>query len=215
MIAFLNMEIPFGLSLREKAYRVIRNCIVTCEFPPGSPLNERELCEMIGVSRTPIREALNRLEKEKLVVITSQKGATVSSITPRVIDEIYQLRDVLEPYVVSIVTPTFSEELLQRFRHGFMAKPQGPYEALVALDSELHFAIISAFGNEYLNDLIGNMYTQNERIRFLSTRVPERLNETVQEHLAIVEAMLTRNPQKAADAMREHLKRSRYVAFKI
>jgi len=215
MVAFLNMDIPDGLSLREKAYRIIRNRIVTCEFSPGSPLNERELCEMICVSRTPIREALNRLEKEKLVFITSQKGATVSTITPRVIDEIYQLRDVLEPYVVSMVTPTFSAETLQRFRKRFATKSSGPYEDLVALDSELHYAIISAFGNEYLNDLMGNMFTQNERIRFLSTRVPERLGETVQEHLAIVDAMLARDTQKAADAMREHLKRSRYAAFKL
>ena len=213
MVSFLHMEIPDGLSLREKAYRIIRNQIVTCELPPGSPLNERELVEMIGVSRTPIREALNRLENERLVSITSQKGATATAITPAIIRDIYQLRDVLEPYVVSMVTPTFSETALLEFQQGFAQKSPGKYEELIALDSQLHYSIISAFGNEYLNKLMENMYTQNERIRRLSTLIPQRIDESFNEHLLIVEAMLARDPQKAADAMRAHLTTAQNVAF--
>jgi DNA-binding FadR family transcriptional regulator len=81
------------------------------------------------------------------------------------------------------------------------------------LDSQLHYAIINAFGNEYLNKLMENMYTQNERIRRLSTLIPQRIDESFNEHLLIVEAMLARDPQKAADAMRSHLTTAQNVAF--
>ena len=215
MGSFLLIETQKEVSLRDKAYRIIRNKIVTCEFPPGSPLNERELVDLIGVSRTPIREALNRLENEQLVTLTSQKGASVTSITPKEINDIFQLRCMLEPYVVSMVTPNFPEEGLLEFRKGFSEPSPDKYGELVTLDGEMHCAIVYAFGNSYLNNLMENMYTQNERIRFLSTMMPQRLEETFAEHLAIVDAMLAREPQKAAAAMREHLQQARYVALKL
>lgn len=214
--AYLKVAALEGVSLREKAYRMIKDRIVTCEFLPGCPLNERELVEIIGASRTPIREALNRLEQERLVVITSQKGATVTPITPQIINDIYQLREVIEPHVIAAVVPDFPEDELLRLRKGFAeSSMNGNFEELVALDSELHFSIVSAFGNGYLNEFMGNMYTQNERIRFLSTRMPRRLEETSDEHVKIIDAMLTRNPQNAANAMRDHLAIARQVALQL
>lgn len=213
--AYLTITTWEGVSLKEKAYQMIKQRIVTCEFYPGSPLNERELVELIGVSRTPIREALNRLEQERLVSITSQKGATVTPITPSDINDIYRLRNVLEPHVIAEVTPTFPEEKLLHLRQGFLTHASGPFEDLVALDSELHFAIINAYGNEYLKELMTNMYTQNERIRFLSTRIPHRLRQTADEHVEIIDAMLTRDGLKAAGAMRVHLENARQVALRL
>ena len=215
MVSILTMETPKEASLRDKAYRVIRNKIVTCEFYPGSPLNERELVELVGVSRAPIREALNRLEQEQLVTLTSQKGATVTQITPKVINDIFQLRDMLEPYVVSMVTPDFPKEVLVELQQGFAENSPDRYKELVALDGKMHYAIVHAFGNSYLNNLMENMYTQNERIRFLSTMLPQRLAESFSEHQAILEAMLARKPKQAADAMREHLQRARQVPFTL
>lgn len=215
MVSFLQTETPKEVSLRDKAYRAIRNKIVTCEFLPGTPLNERELVELVGVSRTPIREALNRLEQEQLVTLTSQKGATVTQITPKIINDIFQLRDMLEPYVVEMVTSDFPETILTEFQREFAEQSPDRYKELVALDGKMHYAIIHAFGNSYLNNLMENMYTQNERIRFLSTMMPKRLEESFSEHQAILEAMLARKPQKAANAMHEHLQRARHVAFKL
>ena len=145
-------ENPKEMSLRDRAYRVLRSKIVTCEFMPGRPLNERELVDLIGVSRTPIREALNRLEHEQLVTLTSQKGATVTQLTPKVINDIFQLRTMLEPYVVSRVTPDFPEEILVELQQGFAAKSPDRYKELVALDGKMHYAIIHAFGNSYLDN---------------------------------------------------------------
>jgi len=139
----------------------------------------------------------------------------VTPITPRVINEIFQLREVLEPYVVSVVTPDFPETDLLEFREGFRQKAPERYDELMELDDRLHNAIIYAFGNSYLGNLMENMYTQNVRIRVLSTMLPQRLSESYDEHLVIVEAMLAREPQKAAEAMRYHLRRARHVALSL
>jgi DNA-binding GntR family transcriptional regulator len=215
MTGITNLVAPNGLSLREKAYEIIKNQIITCQLSPGTVLNERELVAGIGVSRTPIREALNRLEKEHLVIITPQKGASVGAITPKVINDIYQLREVLEPHVISVVTPAFPRAELLRFQASFSGLSVEDYDLLAKIDREFHYAVMYAFGNDYLNHFIDNMYAQNERIRFLSLRLPQRLSESVAEHLAIIDAMLTRDPQKAATAMRSHLANSRYAAFRL
>ncbi len=202
-------------NLREKAYRIIKQLILTCAFDPGSILNERELVESIGVSRTPIREALNRLEKENLVTIIPQRGAFVSAITVKVINDIYQLREIIEPCVAAMVTPVFPAESLERYRQAFQELEPEDYDRLAKLDNELHCHIMDLAGNDFLNQVMANMYAQNERIRFRSTRLPQRSQETIDEHLAIIEAFLAREPLAAHEAMRVHLVKSRQAAFRI
>lgn len=207
--------VPQPENLREKAYRIIKQLIINCDIPPGSALNERELVEQIGVSRTPIREALNRLEKENLVTIIPGRGSFVSSITVKEINDIYQLREIIEPYVTGMVTPSFPEERLVAYRDAFLALDQDDYDGLARLDSEFHILIIDAAENDRINQVMSNMYAQNQRLRFILTRQPARLQETVDEHMAVIEAMLARDPQQAQEAMREHLIRSRQAAFKL
>jgi DNA-binding GntR family transcriptional regulator len=202
-------------NLREKAYRIIKQLIITCAFDPGSILNERELVESIGVSRTPIREALNRLEKENLVTIIPQRGAFVSAITVKVINDIYQLREIIEPCVTAMVTPVFPAEGLEKYRQAFEELGPEDYDRLAKLDNELHCLLIDLAGNDFLNQVMANMYAQNERIRFRSNRLPQRVQESVDEHLTIIEAILARDPLAAQEAMRVHLAKSRQAAFKI
>lgn len=205
----------FDANLKEKAYRVIRQMIVGGGLPPGKVLNERELVELIGVSRTPIREALHRLEKENLVIIVPQRGAFVCEITTKIINDIYQLRELIEPQLLAMVTADMPEQVLAEFRAVFLALKQDEYNELARIDNEFHIAVIDRVGNDYLRNLMDNMYAQNERIRFQLTRLPQRLQETVAEHVRIIDAMLARDPEKAAAMMREHLISSRKAAFRL
>jgi DNA-binding GntR family transcriptional regulator len=206
---------PQTENLRERAYRIIKQRIISCQIAPGCALNERELVAEIGVSRTPIREALNRLEKENLVTIIPGRGAFVSSITVKEINDIYQLREIIEPHVIGLVTPVFPEETLLAYRQAFMALDQDDYDGLARLDSEFHCLLVDWAENDLINQVMANMYAQNQRIRFRLTRQPARLQETVAEHLEVIEAMLARDPLRAQEAMREHLARSRQAAFKL
>ena len=202
-------------NLKEKAYRVIRQMIVGGGLPPGKVLNERELVEHIGVSRTPIREALHRLEKENLVTIVPQRGAYVCEITAKIINDIYQLRGIIEPQLISMVTADIPEQVLSNFRAAFLALKPDKYDELAHIDNEFHIVVIDRISNAYLRQMMDNMYAQNERIRFQLTRMPRRLQETVAEHVGIIDAMLVRDSEKAAALMRAHLTNSRKAAFRL
>lgn len=202
-------------TLKEKAYKALRQMIVSCALPPGKMLNERELVEQIGVSRTPIREALHRLEMENLVTIVPQRGAFVCEITAQVIQDIYQLREMLEPQLIRMATEDMSEPVLRDFRTAFLALQPDDFDELARIDNVFHLAVVDRSGNAYLRQLMDNMYAQNERIRYHLTRLPRRLQETVAEHVGIIDAMLARKPEEAADQMREHLVKSRRAAFSL
>jgi DNA-binding GntR family transcriptional regulator len=211
----LQAQVPIDSNRKERAYRIIKEKIISCQLPPGSILNERELVEEIGTSRTPIREALHRLEKENLVLIIPQRGAFVCEITPKIINDIYQLREIIEPNLVSMVTPKIAEDVLLRFKQEFLTLGKDDYNILAKRDNEFHFTVIDLVGNECLKQVMENMYDQNERIRFLLTRLPQRLQETVAEHVDIIDHMLARDQERAAEAMRRHLVQSRHAAFRI
>lgn len=210
----LNVDDPAS-SLKERAYRIIKQNIVSCAFPPGSLLNEKDLVERIGVSRTPIREALNRLEQEKLVTIIPQRGSFVTEITPQVIKDVFQVREMLEPCLVGRVTPLVDAADLADFRDRFRQLAYGDYDAAISLDDDFHNFIIRASGNKYLMNLMENLYAQNERIRAIMMRMPQRLSETVDEHLAVIDAMAARDEATAMAAMRQHIISAMHMAFKF
>lgn len=211
----MNEKNSVDCSLKEKAYKLLRELIVTCELPPGKMLNERELVERIGVSRTPIREALHRLEMENLVTIVPQRGAFVAEITAKVIQDIYQLREMIEPQLIRMATGAMPESELQEFRGAFLALAPGDFDELARIDNLFHLAVVDRIGNFHLRQLMDNMYAQNERIRYQLTRMPQRLAETVAEHVGIIDSMLANNQEMAAARMLEHLVNSRKAAFRL
>jgi len=203
-----------GGSLKERAYKIIRENIISCRLAPGSVLNEKELVRAIGASRTPIREALSRLEQEKLVIIVPQRGTFVSEITAKTINDVYQVREILEPCLVRLATPLIATAELEAMRDEFLRLTPDDYDTAIAADDAFHSRIVSLSNNTYLIQLMENMYAQNERIRSLMIRfVPQRLKETCDEHLAVVEAMLRRDAEQAAEAMRQHMISARRAAF--
>ncbi len=202
------------MSFREKAYLHIKEDIINCKFLPGSVLNEKELVVGLGISRTPIREALNRLEQEGLVRIVPQRGVFVTNITLKMTLELYQVREVLEPFIVRLATPLVSEERLREFQSAFAAITEDTSkEDLIALDQQFHFYLAEACGNGFLTQLTENIRAQINRSRLLSCRDSESLIRGREEHLAIIATLLERDVEKAAAAMHEHLVRSRQSAF--
>jgi len=203
-----------GQSLKEKAYTRIKEDIVCCKYPPGSVVNEKELVEMLGISRTPIREALNRLEQEGLVRIIPKRGIFVSEVTLQMTIELYQVREVLEPFIVRLATPLVSAVRLAEFQDAFkQAMAAEAKEEMISLDHRFHFYLAESCGNSFLAQLIANIRTQTERTRYLPSRDAHSLRQGAEEHLAIIAAMLERDVEKAAAAMHYHIVRSRQAAF--
>lgn len=202
-------------TLKEKAYKIIKDKIARCELAPGEILNEKSLIEEIGASRTPIREALSRIEQENLVRIIPKRGVFVSEITMKDISEIYQVREELDPFITKLATPYVPEKELLRYQQLFSQIDSLKYSESIEIDDQFHSLILMSCNNSYLIQMMNNIYVQNQRIRVLSARLNNRIKVSANEHLDIISNLLKRDADKAAEAMRKHIVSSKNVAFQI
>ncbi len=204
-------------SLKGKAYETIKQKIIEGVISGGMPISEKELIEELGISRTPIREALNKLEEEHLLEIFPKRGVFVTRISSEDIDDIYSLRIILEPYAARCAAPQLDPDRLERYRE-FWSDADVAYHSTdhVHHDQELHSAIAEATRNKYLIQFLSRLYDQANRIRFLSlVRAKDRQAQIKQEHLAIIERLIEQDADGAEAAMRDHLVRAKETALRV
>jgi DNA-binding GntR family transcriptional regulator len=196
-------------TLKNKAYSIIKNKILTGILPPSSPVSEKELMEEIGVSRTPIREALFRLENENLVKVFPKRGIFVTGISEKEIVDIYNMRACIEVQAVRMATPNMdAKEDIDPFYDIFSRPDYSPaYEEHIDIDRRLHLRIANRSGNKYLEQVIAEMYDLSSRIRYLhiSAYSGKRLGQSRIEHLDILDKMRARKTVLAEKAIRKHI----------
>jgi len=196
------------------AYTEIKQKIVNCEYLPDTFLNELSLMKELGVSRTPIREAMSRLEHENLVRIVPKKGVLVSGFSLGDVREVYQVRELLEPYIIRFWGSRVDRQALRTYRDNLNIPGDDlPDWKRFLLDNELHKLIYDCCQNKYFVQLLDKVYDQNQRIRILSGRLHRRLEDTRFEHLTILERLLADDSEGAAQAMSVHLANSKQAAF--
>jgi len=208
------------VSLKDKAYEHIKSKIILCEMMPGSDISEEELANELGISRTPVREAIMMLENENLVHVFPRKGSFVSQITLKDIQEIFQIREVVETQVGKMVCKTISEEMLMAFRARFEAIDSDgnyiSYRDFFELDLEFHKFIVNSSGNQYLIEFMNKIYDKDYRIRVLTTsKFEEERKRNRTEHLDIVDAFLSKDEGRVEKCMLEHIRHARRGAIKI
>ncbi|WP_169823780.1 GntR family transcriptional regulator [Anaerobium acetethylicum] len=210
--------ITMAKPLKQKAYDSIRSKILNCEYPPNLFLNEDILCKELNVSRTPIRDALSRLEQENLVTIMPKKGIIVSPLTINEINMIYETRLLIEPYILATYGCRITDVKEARLRE-ILKKASSSHDNLqlfYALDDEYHRIIVELCENKYLIQCYENIHAQNLRLRIISGNMNrERLDASQHEHDEISAFILRKDYQKAAEAMRTHLLISKDSAFKV
>ena len=201
-------------SLKDRAYNIIKEKIVSCEYAPTSFLIESELIDQIGASRTPIREALNKLEQENLVRILPKRGVQVCEITMSTVNDIFEVRMLMEPYVILNYAHRIERDVLEQERNR-ICESESLYtsSAGYALDNDLHQLLINASQNAYLIDTMNQIFVQNHRLRILSgIKVKSRNELTKAEHIQIFDCLLAGDIKGAEKAMRLHLTNSRQAA---
>jgi DNA-binding GntR family transcriptional regulator len=202
-------KIAEPVSLKDKAYNAIKSAILSLKLRPGDPLVESELAQQLGISKTPVRDALLELEREGFVTKILFKGTYVTEVTLRDIHEIFQLRAVLEGLAARLATPLFSLQELDQITENLTAAEAALAEGKLALCSErgktLHDAIINKAENQRLNLITRNLDDHVQRFRLLSDQISGRLNKSVKEHRRVLEALRQRDPVAAEQAMRDHL----------
>ncbi len=209
------------IKLKTLAYNTIRSKIVTCQYAPGTFLSEEQLTTELSLSRTPVRDALGRLEQEGLLEIRPKCGILVRPLTLNDIDMIFEVRMMYEPYVLTHYGGNLSASALREFYDIFQKWNPGKElyrdkDSFYDLDYRFHSLIMSACPNEFIRRNYDTIQTQNERFRYMTGNVSNvRLEATFKEHLAIVEPCLKGDWETAAEQLRDHLERSMSSAFQL
>jgi DNA-binding GntR family transcriptional regulator len=190
-------------------YEEIRQAIIDLRLRPGEPLREAAIASQLGVSKTPIREALSRLEQERLVETVSFKGAVVSGYSDRDLEEIYELRALLEGVAARVAADDASDEVRERLAE-VVARSRELRDAsdltgLAELLGRFDQIVYDQVRNRRIRALIENLRAHLTRIGNLTEGIPGRVEASVEEHAAIVEAIARRDPDAAEHAMRAHI----------
>jgi len=198
---------------KEIAYEKIRDRIINGDLKPGQPITEEQLSKALDMSRTPVREALIKLQSEELVRMVGNRGATVMEITPVDIAEIFQLRLLIEPYAAKACVEFIDKKKLKEIREKLTILAQSDLSKTALQDlgtslyevHDLHDLIIQAAGNRRLARLFNTLQSQILWMLNLERRITGRIGRSLQEHLNIVNALLASNGDSAEKYMREHL----------
>lgn len=202
-------------SLKQKAYNEIKSKIINCEYMPNSFLNESVLMEVTKSSRTPIREALSKLEQENFVTIIPKKGIMVNDLSLNDISMIFQVRELIEPFIILTNGFNLDKTELRSIRDmviGDITKQN--IKKTYDIDNRLHRFFIYSSSNKYFHQIMSHIYDQNSRMRILSAeKIDVRLKETQEEHLSIIDYIFDEKYDEAANAMKIHLANSKKAAI--
>lgn len=214
---FIYDKEPVYDNLKEKAYYIIKDKIINCEVPPGSFLDEKELTEEIGASRTPIREALNKLEQENLINILPKRGILVCDITMKDIKEIFTIRKFMEPYILRLSYKNLVKEELIKYKNLFeeFYTDRKDNNYYTSLDARFHYFLIKASDNKYLINMMQQIFIQNHRIRIITAKKPNRLEHSIEEHLRIINFMLKGEIENAVSELEKHIGQSWQVSLQL
>lgn len=201
--------------LRELVLDAIRQAIITGTLKPRERLMEIQLAEELGVSRTPIREALRKLEMEGFIVMVPRKGAYVADISFKDIADIFEIRAALEGLAAGLAAERITDEELEEMERLLVEKAEAisssNMEKLVEVDTKFHEAIYKASRNERLTNIINNLREQIQRFRTKSLSYPGRMKRSLEEHCSIVEAIQSRDIQQARQVAQEHIENAENI----
>ncbi|MCD7873744.1 MAG: GntR family transcriptional regulator [Acidaminococcaceae bacterium] len=204
--------------LRELVCENIRQAIIDGTFSPGERLMEIQLANEIGVSRTPVREAIRKLELEGFVVMIPRRGTYVADISIKDINEVYEIRTSLDVLAARLAAERINDDELETLQRLLVEIGQhieeNNMEKIVEVDIAFHDVLYQASRNERLRNIINNLREQITVIRGCSMMYPGRLAYTMEEHRALVDSIAARDVERAQNAARIHLENAEHALFK-
>jgi DNA-binding GntR family transcriptional regulator len=195
--------------LRELVFESLREAIISGQLRPGERLMEIQLAEEMGVSRTPVREAIRKLELEGLVVMIPRKGAYVAGLSLKDIVDVFEIRGALEGLAAELAAERITDNELEELER-YLVKiaddiEKGDLDKVVATDTEFHSILYQASRNQRLSQIISNLREQIQRFRTTSLSYPGRMKTALEEHRKIVEAISARDCELAFKLAQEHI----------
>lgn len=194
----------------DRAYKLIKDKIVRVEMPPGSIIREVDLMNELNLGRTPIREALKRLQTDDLVVVKARRGIFVTDIAITDLTQIYEVRVELEGLCARLATNRITPDQLiemKNLAYQYECMDQSDLDQLFILDHQFHRLLARASRNKFLSDEMEHFYNLSLRIWYLSLNYVQAENIDVSAHLEILAAIEAKDPNLAEQRMREHIRK--------
>lgn len=197
-------------TISEQVYMDIKNSILKGKYKGGNELNEITLSEELSVSRTPVREALKRLEKDSLIRITPHKGAMVVEPTLNDVLELSSIREVVEGLAAKMAAKRIRDEEIAVIQAEFPdfneALTPANYIKAYEAGTKLHDLIVEKAGSKRIGDIINNLKAQIELVTFKNAEIPGRYEAAFKEHQDIINALKMHDDEAAEKAMKTHIK---------
>jgi DNA-binding GntR family transcriptional regulator len=217
------LKIPIKIDnyqpLREIVFEALREAIVSHRLEPGERLMEVQLAEAMGVSRTPVREAIRRLELEGYVVMIPRKGAYVAQLSLKDIADAFEIRGALEGLAASLAAERATDEEIEQLERLIVKTAEcldsGDTGKAVQLDVQFHEKLYEASRNPRLTQMISNLREQILRFRTQSLSYPGRLAVAVQEHGMIADAIAERDPMTARKRAEDHIEAAQNALMEL
>jgi DNA-binding GntR family transcriptional regulator len=195
--------------LREIVFEGLREAIISGRLAPGERLMETQLAEEMGVSRTPVREAIRKLELEGFVVMMPRKGAYVAGLSLKEISDVFEIRGALEELAAELAAERITDEELEELEALLLEigrrMEKNDLDAVVKADVEFHDVLFRGARNTRLSQMVSYLREQIHRYRTTSLSYPGRMKKALEEHRKIVQALSQRDPDLARQAAREHM----------
>ena len=215
----LKLEMDAYLPLRDVVFKTLRGAILRGELKPGERLMELKLASQLGVSRTPVREAIRMLEQEGLAVTVPRRGAEVAKMTEKDMEDVLAIRIALEDLAMRLSCQNISDEMLDRIKSAMLDFEDkincSDVEDIARADVEFHELLYEASNNPKLITLLNNLREQIYRYRIEYLKDPETYPLLVEEHRQIYEALLARDEDAAVKHVESHLHNQEKYVKKI
>lgn len=216
MRAFIEGGLSMGnyVNLKEKAYELIKNKIINLEFMPGDYLEEKKLSELLAVSRTPIREALARLEAEMWVTTMPRKGIFVTQVDENMLNNIFEARKNFEPAILGMAFNNLSTIKLNIFKERFTTYDTLSQEERDKLDNDFHLYILNSVDNFFVKSMMVTTFEHVMRVRKLSfdKKINKRISDSNEEHINVINLILEGKKDEAMEAIGRHIENS-YIYY--
>ena len=213
MMSEFSVDMDEYLPLRDVVFNTLRKAILKGELKPGERLMEIALADKLGVSRTPIREAMRKLELEGLVVMVPRKGAQVANITEKDLNDVLEVRIALENMAIEKACARMTQEDIreleraaEEFQH---ITAGGSLVEMAEADEEFHEKIYRSSGNDRLMQVLSNLREQIYRYRIEYLKDEDARQQLVQEHALMTRAIRERDVKKAQELSFDHLENQR------
>lgn len=197
------------MDLTEWAYNSIKQLILDDTLTADTQISIDALAEQLKISRTPVREALMRLQAKGMVRIVPHVGCFVCGLTKDAFREVFELRRVIESYAARKAAESFSDEELQQWVDNITASEQavrrGDIDGFNSLETEIHNQLISNLHNRRIEDVMDMVADNIYRQRVIATHSAENVSLSLEEHRRVLEAIIARDPEQAEKTMEAHL----------